>query len=88
MGGHIKFGCSGFAVLFVIMAGMPPIMKKMRLQTLKTQTSFCPPIGKISPNISVYKISPKSLVWVFFLIPEPLAEDVATISLAASGACP
>ena len=41
LGVEKKFGCSGFAVSFCHYGGgMPPIMKKMRLQTLNTQTFF------------------------------------------------
>ena len=49
------------SLIFCIMGG---------LQTLNTRTFFSPSIAKISQNLSVYKISPKSLVWLFFLFLE------------------
>ena len=40
-------------------------MKKNRLQAWTPKLFFDPPLSKISPNFSVYKISPNSLVCVF-----------------------
>ena len=46
-------------IFFHFRACPPPIMKKMRLQTLNSQTSCWPSMAKISPNFSVYSL----LVW-------------------------
>ena len=46
----------------------PPIMKKWDCKPWTPKLFFDPPLAKISPNFSVYKISQKSLVWVFLFV--------------------
>ena len=63
------------SLIFFIMGGMPPpIMKKWDCKPWTPKLFFDPPLSKISPNFSVYKISPKSLVWVLFWF---LTEELA-----------
>ena len=58
-----KFRCSGFAVSFFHYGGggMPPIIKKWDCKPWAPKLFLDPPLAKISPKFSVYKISQKGL---------------------------
>ena len=58
------------SITIMMATSMPPIMKKMRLQTLNTQTFFGPPIVQNFPKLFCLQNFPQKFGLGAFLVPD------------------